>query len=74
MNQVKRSLIEAANITRDSDINYLVSFFMTGDNLTEPVNWRQTLEMVQTKTSFDNAGPDKEKSFGKMFSQVTLDQ
>ena len=74
VNQVKKSLVEAANITRDSDINYLVSFFMTGDNLTEPVNWKQTLEMVQTKTSFDNAGPDKEKSFGKMFSQVTLDQ
>ena len=59
-------------MTQDSDINYLVSFFMTGDNLTEPLNWRQTLESVQTKTSFDNAGPDKQKSFGKMFSQVTL--
>ena len=69
---MKKSLIKKANLSEDSEINYLVSYFMTGDNLSEPDNWSQTLELVKNKISFDNAGPDKDKSFGKMFSQVTL--
>ena len=70
VNQVKRSMIERAGLTDEAEINYLVSHFLTGENLTQPAQWSQTLEKLRNKTNFDNTGDNQETSFGKIFSQV----
>ena len=68
--QVKRSVIERAGLTEEEEINYLVSHFLTGENLTQPAGWSETLERLRNKTSFDKTGDHQDTSFGKIFSQV----
>ena len=72
VNQVKRSVIERAGLTDQAEIKYLVSHFLTGENLTQPAQWNETLQKLKNKTSFDNTGDSQETSFGKIFSQVRM--
>ena len=53
------------------EINYLVSHFLTGENLTQPLGWNETLQKLRSKTCFDNTGDQLDTSFGKIFSQVS---
>ena len=69
---MKRSKIERAELSEKADINYLVSHFLTGEDLAQPARWNETLEKLKNKTSFDNTGDDQETSFGKIFSQVRM--
>ena len=69
---MKRSVIERAALSDQTEINYLVSHFLTGENLTQPAQWNETLQKLKDKTSFDNTEDNLETSFGKIFSQVRM--
>ena len=65
-------MIERAGLEEEAEIKYLVSHFLTGENLAQPAQWNETLEKLKNKTSFDNTGDDLETSFGKIFAQVRM--
>ena len=70
VNQVQRSVIEGAGLTDEAEIKYLVSHFLTGENLVQPPQWNETLQQVKQKTGFEETEDHQETSFGKIVSQV----